>query len=202
MDSDSIFYGIFIVAGIIFSVLDSKRKAKQNKESSRPQNRPIQPPPVPVAGNGTKREDEEDWFDRDDNDDDWDDDDGWDKDLDNDEEEESFPQSVPPLTHPQEASPLKQLERMLKDVRQDAHTHSSTPPPLALGKKNESLSKQQNTVRSITFETPEMEGQRATPDAPIAGVDEAYSQTTDSLPTNSNEWKKAIIAHEILKRKF
>ncbi|MGM9802690.1 MAG: hypothetical protein ACI308_00780 [Muribaculaceae bacterium] len=50
------------------------------------------------------------------------------------------------------------------------------------------------------IEEPEKEGARVT-DSSIDS-DNAYAMPSGELPDSSNEWRKAIIAHEILKRKF
>lgn len=58
-------------------------------------------------------------------------------------------------------------------------------------------STQQHT-ENFFIEAPEQEGKSVTDHT----ADPLYNSTIDAVPNHSAEWRKAIIAHEILKRKF
>ena len=96
---------------------------------------------------------------------------------------------------PEPQQPITSLEDLIKAL--------STPKPPQMPKPRAATAMpkvptQPAQQRSIAIEPPEMEGQRAT----TVTTDDAYSQPTDQLPSSSHDWRRAIIAHEILKRKF
>ena len=100
------------------------------------------------------------------------------------EESEPEPEPEQPITS------LEDLIKALSQPKQKPQPHVAATPP--------QLPPQPAPQRSIAIEPPEMEGQRATAD----NADDVYSQHTDQLPSSSHDWRRAIIAHEILKRKF
>ena len=87
---------------------------------------------------------------------------------------------------------LEDLIKALSQPKQKPQPHVVTTPP--------QLPPQPAPQRSIAIEPPENEGQRAT--AITAAPDDVYSQPADRLPSSSHDWRRAVIAHEILKRKF
>ena len=109
--------------------------------------------------------------------------------------DEWFNQAEPdePEPEPEPEQPITSLEDLIKALsqpKQKPQPHVAATPP--------QLPPQPAPQRSIAIEPPEMEGQRAT----TVTTDDAYSQPTDQLPSSSHDWRRAIIAHEILKRKF
>ena len=106
--------------------------------------------------------------------------------------DEWFNQQQP---QPEPQQPITSLEDLIKAL--------STPKPPQMPKPRAATAMpkvptQPAQQRSIAIEPPEMEGQRATAD----NTDDVYSQHTDQLPSSNHDWRRAIIAHEILKRKF
>ena len=170
MDSDSIYYYIFIGAVMLFSFLNSMKKAKAEKEqreqAMRNQQR-NQSTASPQNNTSTESKQFDEWFNQA-------------------EPEESEPEPEPeqPITS------LEDLIKALSQPKQKPQPHVAATPP--------QLPPQPAPQRSIAIEPPEMEGQRAT----TVTTDDAYSQPTDQLPSSSHDWRRAIIAHEILKRKF
>ena len=167
MDSDSIFYFIFMGGVVFFSFLNSMKKAKAEKEqreqAMRNQQQP-QPPAIPQDASTTESKQFDDWF------------------------NQQQPQ-------PEPQQPITSLEDLIKAL--------STPKPPQMPKPRAATAMpkvptQPAQQRSIAIEPPEMEGQRATAD----NTDDVYSQHTDQLPSSNHDWRRAIIAHEILKRKF
>ena len=141
MDSDSIFYFIFMGGVVFFSFLNSMKKAKAEKEKRK----------------------------------------------------QAMCNQQQPQPEPQQ--PITSLEDLIKAL--------STPKPPQMPKPRAATAMpkvptQPAQQRSIAIEPPEMEGQRATAD----NTDDVYSQHTDQLPSSNHDWRRAIIAHEILKRKF
>ena len=170
MDSDSIFYFIFMGGVVFFSFLNSMKKAKAEKEqreqAMRNQQR-NQSTASPQNNTSTESKQFDEWFNQA-------------------EPEESEPEPEPeqPITS------LEDLIKALSQPKQKPQPHVAATPP--------QLPPQPAPQRSIAIEPPEMEGQRAT----TVTTDDAYSQPTDQLPSSSHDWRRAIIAHEILKRKF
>lgn len=167
MDSDSIFYFIFMGGVVFFSFLNSMKKAKAEKEKRKQamcnQQQP-QPPAIPQDASTTESKQFDDWF------------------------NQQQPQ-------PEPQQPITSLEDLIKAL--------STPKPPQMPKPRAATAMpkvptQPAQQRSIAIEPPEMEGQRATAD----NTDDVYSQHTDQLPSSNHDWRRAIIAHEILKRKF
>ena len=170
MDSDSIFYFIFMGGVVFFSFLNSMKKAKAEKEqreqAMRNQQR-NQSTASPQNNTSTESKQFDEWFNQA-------------------EPEESEPEPEPeqPITS------LEDLIKALSQPKQKPQPHVAATPP--------QLPPQPAPQRSIAIEPPEMEGQRATAD----NTDDVYSQHTDQLPSSNHDWRRAIIAHEILKRKF
>ena len=167
MDSDSIFYFIFMGGVVFFSFLNSMKKAKAEKEKRKQamcnQQQP-QPPAIPQDASTTESKQFDDWF------------------------NQQQPQ-------PEPQQPITSLEDLIKAL--------STPKPPQMPKPRAATAMpkvptQPAQQRSIAIEPPEMEGQRATAD----NADDVYSQHPDQLPSSNHDWRRAIIAHEILKRKF
>ena len=167
MDSDSIFYFIFMGGVVFFSFLNSMKKAKAEKEKRKQamcnQQQP-QPPAIPQDASTTESKQFDDWFNQ-------------------------------PEPQPEPQQPITSLEDLIKAL--------STPKPPQMPKPRAATAMpkvptQPAQQRSIAIEPPEMEGQRATAD----NTDDVYSQHTDQLPSSNHDWRRAIIAHEILKRKF
>ena len=169
MDSDSIYYYIFIGAVMLFSFLNSMKKAKAEKEKReqalRNQQR-NQPPTLPQSDSSSESEQFDDWF--------------------NQTEPQPEPQAVP-------QQPITTLTNLIKALSTPKPA-PQTPKPRVATAKHQQPAQQ----HSIASEPPEMEGQRATTNT----LDDVYSQPTDQLPSSSHDWRRAIIAHEILKRKF
>ena len=170
MDSDSIFYFIFMGGVVFFSFLNSMKKAKAEKEQREQAMRNQQRNQSTASSqNNTSTESKQfdEWFNQA-------------------EPEESEPEPEPeqPITS------LEDLIKALSQPKQKPQPHVAATPP--------QLPPQPAPQRSIAIEPPEMEGQRAT----TVTTDDAYSQPTDQLPSSSHDWRRAIIAHEILKRKF
>ena len=166
MDSD-LYYYIFVGGVMLFSFLNSMKKAKAEKEqreqAMRNQQQP-QPPAIPQDASTTESKQFDDWF------------------------NQQQPQ-------PEPQQPITSLEDLIKAL--------STPKPPQMPKPRAATAMpkvptQPAQQRSIAIEPPEMEGQRATAD----NTDDVYSQHTDQLPSSNHDWRRAIIAHEILKRKF
>ena len=167
MDSDSIFYFIFMGGVVFFSFLNSMKKAKAEKEQREQAMRNQQRNPSTASSqNNTSTESKQ--FD------------------------EWFNQQQP---QPEPQQPITTLSDLIKAL--------STPKPPQMPKPRAATAMpkvptQPAQQRSIAIEPPEMEGQRAT----SVTTDDAFSQPTDQLPSSSHDWRRAIIAHEILKRKF
>lgn len=172
MDSDSIFYFIFMGGVVFFSFLNSMKKAKAEKEqreqAMRNQQR-NQSTASPQNNTSTESKQFDEWFNQA-------------------EPEESEPEPEPeqPITS------LEDLIKALSTPKQKPQPHVAATPP--------QLPPQPAPQRSIAIEPPENEGQRATDIT--AAPDDVYSQPADQLPSSSHDWRRAIIAHEILKRKF
>lgn len=169
MDSD-LYYYIFVGGVMLFSFLNSLKKAKAEKEkrkqAMRNQQQP-QPPAIPQDASTTESKQFDEWFNQAEPD-----------------EPEPEPEPEQPITS------LEDLIKALSQPKQKPQPHVAATPP--------QLPPQPAPQRSIAIEPPEMEGQRAT----TVTTDDAYSQPTDQLPSSSHDWRRAIIAHEILKRKF
>ena len=170
MDSDSIFYFIFMGGVVFFSFLNSMKKAKAEKEqreqAMRDQQR-NQSTASPQDNTSTESKQFDEWFNQAEPD-----------------EPEPEPEPEQPITS------LEDLIKALSQPKQKPQPHVAATPP--------QLPPQPAPQRSIAIEPPEMEGKRAT----TVTTDDAYSQPTDQLPSSSHDWRRAIIAHEILKRKF
>ena len=167
MDSDSIFYLIFMGGVVFFSFLNSMKKAKAEKEqreqAMRNQQR-NQSTASPQNNTSTESEQFDDWFNQ-------------------------------PEPQPEPQQPITTLSDLIKALS------PPKPPQMPKARAATAMPKvptQPAQQRSIAIEPPEMEGQRAT----TVTTDDAYSQPTDQLPSSSHDWRRAIIAHEILKRKF
>lgn len=172
MDSDSIFYFIFMGGVVFFSFLNSMKKAKAEKEqreqAMRNQQR-NQSTASPQNNTSTESKQFDEWF------------------------NQAEPDEPEPEPEPEQ--PITSLEDLIKALSQPK------PPQMPKARAATAMSKvptQPAQQRSIAIEPPEMEGQRAT----TVTTDDAYSQLTDQLPSSSHDWRRAIIAHEILKRKF
>ena len=167
MDSDSIYYYIFIGAVMLFSFLNSMKKAKAEKEKREQTLRnqpPTLPPTLPQSNSSSESEQFDDWFNQ-------------------------------PEPQPEPQQPITTLSDLIKALS------PPKPPQMPKARAATAMPKvptQPAQQRSIAIEPPEMEGQRAT----TVTTDDAYSQPTDQLPSSSHDWRRAIIAHEILKRKF
>lgn len=168
MDSD-LYYYIFVGGVMLFSFLNSLKKAKAEKEkrkqAMRNQQQP-QPPAIPQDASTTESKQFDEWFNQ-------------------------------PEPQPEPQQPITSLEDLIKAL--------STPKPPQMPKAQPQVATAMPKVptqpaqqRSIAIEPPELEGQRAT----TVTTDDVYSQPTDQLPSSSHDWRRAIIAHEILKRKF
>ena len=166
MDSD-LYYYIFVGGVMLFSFLNSLKKAKAEKEKRKQamcnQQQP-QPPAIPQDASTTESKQFDDWFNQ-------------------------------PEPQPEPQQPITTLSDLIKAL--------SPPKPPQMPKARAAtampkLPPQPAPQRSIAIEPPEMEGQRATTNT----LDDVYSQPTDQLPSSSHDWRRAIIAHEILKRKF
>ncbi len=166
MDSD-LYYYIFVGGVMLFSFLNSLKKAKAEKEkrkqAMRNQQQP-QPPVIPQDASTAESKQFDDWF--------------------NQTEPEPVPQQ-----------PITTLADLIKTLSPPKPPQMPKPRAATAMPKVPTQPAQQ---RSIAIEPPEMEGQRATAD----NADDVYSQPTDQLPSSSHDWRRAIIAHEILKRKF
>ena len=173
MDSDSIFYFIFMGGVVFFSFLNSMKKAKAEKEqreqAMRNQQR-NQSTASPQNNTSTESKQFDEWFDQ----------------AEPDESDEPEPEPEQPITN------LEDLIKALSQPKQKPQPHVAATPP--------QLPPQPAPQRSIAIEPPENEGQRAT--AITAAPDDVYSQPADRLPSSSHDWRRAVIAHEILKRKF
>ena len=169
MDSD-LYYYIFVGGVMLFSFLNSLKKAKAEKEkrkqAMRNQQQP-QPPAIPQDASTTESKQFDEWFNQ-------------------------------PEPQPETQQPITSLEDLIKALS------PPKPPQMPKARAATAMPKvpkvptQPAQQRSIAIEPPEMEGQRATAD----NADDVYSQPTDQLPSSSHDWRRAIIAHEILKRKF
>ena len=166
MDSD-LYYYIFVGGVMLFSFLNSLKKAKAEKEkrkqAMRNQQQP-QPPAIPQDASTTESKQFDDWFNQ-------------------------------PEPQPEPQQPITTLSDLIKALS------PPKPPQMPKARAATAMPKvptQPAQQRSIAIEPPEMEGQRAT----TVTTDDAYSQPTDQLPSSSHDWRRAIIAHEILKRKF
>ena len=166
MDSD-LYYYIFVGGVMLFSFLNSLKKAKAEKEkrkqAMRNQQQP-QPPAIPQDASTTESKQFDDWFNH-------------------------------PEPQPEPQQPITTLSDLIKALS------PPKPPQMPKARAATAMPKvptQPAQQRSIAIEPPEMEGQRAT----TVTTDDAYSQPTDQLPSSSHDWRRAIIAHEILKRKF
>ena len=170
MDSD-LYYYIFVGGVMLFSFLNSLKKAKAEKEkrkqAMRNQQQP-QPPAIPQDASTTESKQFDDWFNQ-------------------------------PEPQPETQQPITSLEDLIIALNKPKRA-PQTPKPRAASAmpKVPKVPTQPAQQRSIAIEPPEMEGQRAT----TVTTDDAYSQLTDQLPSSSHDWRRAIIAHEILKRKF
>ena len=173
MDSD-LYYYIFVGGVMLFSFLNSLKKAKAEKEkrkqAMRNQQQP-QPPAIPQDASTTESKQFDEWFNQ-----------------------------TEPQPEPQQ--PITSLEDLIIALNKPKRA-PQTPKPRAASAmpkvpKVPKVPKQPAQQHSIAIEPPEMEGQRATAD----NADDVYSQHTDQLPSSSHDWRRAIIAHEILKRKF
>ena len=166
MDSD-LYYYIFVGGVMLFSFLNSLKKAKAEKEkrkqAMRNQQQP-QPPAIPQDASTTESKQFDEWF----------------------NQPEPQPEPQQPITS------LEDLIKALSQPKQKPQPHVAATPP--------QLPPQPAPQRSIAIEPPENEGQRAT--AITAAPDDVYSQPADRLPSSSHDWRRAVIAHEILKRKF
>lgn len=167
MDSDSIFYFIFMGGVVFFSFLNSMKKAKAEKEKREQTLRnqpPTLPQTLPQSNSSSESEQFDDWFNQ-------------------------------PEPQPEPQQPITTLSDLIKALS------PPKPPQMPKARAATAMPKvptQPAQQRSIAIEPPEMEGQRAT----TVTTDDAYSQPTDQLPSSSHDWRRAIIAHEILKRKF
>lgn len=166
MDSD-LYYYIFVGGVMLFSFLNSLKKAKAEKEkrkqAMRNQQQP-QPPAIPQDASTTESNQFDEWFNQ-------------------------------PEPQPEPQQPITTLSDLIKALS------PPKPPQMPKARAATAMPKvptQPAQQRSIAIEPPEMEGQRAT----TVTTDDAYSQPTDQLPSSSHDWRRAIIAHEILKRKF
>ena len=166
MDSD-LYYYIFVGGVMLFSFLNSLKKAKAEKEkrkqAMRNQQQP-QPPAIPQDASTTESKQFDEWFNQ-------------------------------PEPQPEPQQPITTLSDLIKALS------PPKPPQMPKARAATAMPKvptQPAQQRSIAIEPPEMEGQRAT----TVTTDDAYSQPTDQLPSSSHDWRRAIIAHEILKRKF
>ncbi len=166
MDSD-LYYYIFVGGVMLFSFLNSLKKAKAEKEKRKQamcnQQQP-QPPAIPQDASTTESKQFDDWFNQ-------------------------------PEPQPEPQQPITTLSDLIKALS------PPKPPQMPKARAATAMPKvptQPAQQRSIAIEPPEMEGQRAT----TVTTDDAYSQLTDQLPSSSHDWRRAIIAHEILKRKF
>ena len=174
MDSDSIFYFIFMGGVVFFSFLNSMKKAKAEKEqreqAMRNQQR-NQSTASPQNNTSTESKQFDEWF------------------------NQAEPEESEPEPEPEPEQPITSLEDLIKALsqpKQKPQPHVAATPP--------QLPPQPAPQRSIAIEPPENEGQRAT--AITAAPDDVYSQPADRLPSSSHDWRRAVIAHEILKRKF
>ena len=167
MDSDSIYYYIFIGAVMLFSFLNSMKKAKAEKEKREQtlRNQPqTLPQTLPQSNSSSESEQFDDWFNQ-------------------------------PKPQPEPEQPITSIEDLIKALSKPKPPQMPKPRAATAMPKVPTQPAQQ---RSIAIEPPEMEGQRATAD----NTDDVYSQHTDRLPSSSHDWRRAVIAHEILKRKF
>ena len=155
---------------MLFSFLNSMKKAKAEKEKRKQAMRNQQQPPViPQDASTTESKQFDEWFNQAEPD-----------------EPEPEPEPEQPITS------LEDLIKALSQPKQKPQPHVAATPP--------QLPPQPAPQRSIAIEPPENEGQRAT--AITAAPDDVYSQPADRLPSSSHDWRRAVIAHEILKRKF
>lgn len=174
MDSDSIFYFIFMGGVVFFSFLNSLKKAKAEKEqreqAMRNQQR-NQSTASPQNNTSTESKQFDEWF------------------------NQAEPDEPEPEPEPEQ--PITSLEDLIKALS------PPKPPQMPKARAATAMPKvppQPAPQRSIAIEPPENEGQRAT--AITAAPDDVYSQPADRLPSSSHDWRRAVIAHEILKRKF
>ena len=170
MDSD-LYYYIFVGGVMLFSFLNSLKKAKAEKEkrkqAMRNQQQP-QPPAIPQDASTTESKQFDEWFNQ-----------------------------TEPQPEPQQ--PITSLEDLIIALNKPKRAPQMPKPRAASAMpKVPKVPTQPAQQRSIAIEPPEMEGQRATAD----NTDDVYSQHTDQLPSSNHDWRRAIIAHEILKRKF
>lgn len=167
MDSD-LYYYIFVGGVMLFSFLNSLKKAKAEKEkrkqAMRNQQQP-QPPAIPQDASTTESKQFDEWFNQ-------------------------------PEPQPEPQQPITSLEDLIIAMNKPKRAPQTPKPRAATAMPK--VPTQPAQQRSIAIEPPEMEGQRAT----TVTTDDAYSQPTDQLPSSSHDWRRAIIAHEILKRKF
>ena len=168
MDSD-LYYYIFVGGVMLFSFLNSLKKAKAEKEKRKQAMRNQPPPMPPQSASTTESKQFDDWF--------------------NQPEPQSEAQSEP-------QQPITTLSDLIKALSMPNQAPQTPKPRAATAMPK--VPTQPAQQRSIAIEPPEMEGQRAT----TVTTDDAYSQPTDQLPSSSHDWRRAIIAHEILKRKF
>ena len=174
MDSDSIFYFIFMGGVVFFSFLNSMKKAKaeneQREQAMRNQQR-NQSTASPQNNTSTESKQFDEWF------------------------NQAEPDEPEPEPEPEQ--PITSLEDLIKALS------PPKPPQMPKARAATAMPKvptQPAQQRSIAIEPPENEGQRAT--AITAAPDDVYSQPADRLPSSSHDWRRAVIAHEILKRKF
>ncbi|MGN0213577.1 MAG: hypothetical protein ACI4AH_02070 [Muribaculaceae bacterium] len=175
MDSDSIYYIVFVGCIILFTFLNSRKKAKAEKEqreqAMRRQNNgqaPF-PPTLPTQQQNEPSELQQfdDWFNR--------------------RDDEPVAQSLNDI--------FDEIRKTLQPIVMPQPIPQNPPMPMPLPHVEETPQQ-----RSIAIEPPEMEGQRAT--APSPETEDAYNTAQNVLPDTDHDWRRAIIAHEILKQKF
>ncbi len=181
MDTGDYLYMLFMVAMIILSIVGNMRKAqkKKNKQQQFPPSQAQQQqfPPLSTFGEPLSTQNSyDDWFNRDD-------------------DNAKYGSATPPPVANSGANPFTILLEQLHD---GMNRNNDKPKKKAAKKKSSKPSKKKNYV----IEPPEQEGKRATANVATSIANDAYATTNDCLPHDSKEWRKAIIAHEILKRKF
>lgn len=174
MDTGDYLYMLFMVAMIILSIVGNMRKAqkKKNKQQQFPPSQAQQQQFPPLSTFGEPLSTQNSY-------DDWyakDDVDDYDEDDDDyDDDDEDDDEEFIPKTR-----------KMPPPVKAKVAFTASKPQPKP----------------AYVIEPPEQEGKRATANVATSIANDAYATTNDCLPHDSKEWRKAIIAHEILKRKF
>lgn len=180
MDSDDIFYGIFVAAIIVFTVLNSIKKGKQNtndEQHDASNGQWQQSSPHPIVQTPRPRE-----------------------------YSHTNSQTAPNITDEirrrnSEATGIPQPPALPTTERINRKRHSTPPPPPTDAPNQryfiESPDQEGGSVTEASTDTALSEFATASDKA-----EDAYSLDDTAIPNSKKDWRNAIIAHEVLKRKF